>query len=94
MTRSSIVAAVVVTALLAILIWWRGDRAPERATEALSPRAGARAPGEVAAVSSARAVSSTRPVSPAATDRVGEAPAGMKDRPFEAAPDGGAPSSR
>ncbi|HWO08119.1 MAG TPA: hypothetical protein VNN80_01525 [Polyangiaceae bacterium] len=60
MTRSSIVAAVVVTLLLGLLLWWRDERTSvERATEALTPPSGAvlRATGEVTAQPSARSVS-------------------------------------
>lgn len=59
MTRSSVVAALVVTALLALLIVSGRERALERATGTLAPSAMAsqRRPGEVAAVPSIRPVS-------------------------------------
>ena len=58
MTRSSVVAAVVVTVLLAILIWWRDERGyVERSTAALSPPSAVRATGAVVAVPAARPVS-------------------------------------
>jgi hypothetical protein len=60
MTRSSIVAAVVVTLLLGLLLWWRDERSPfERTKQALTPSSTVRRPrGEVTAVPAAR---STRP---------------------------------
>lgn len=86
MTRSSIVAALVVTVLLGLLIWWRDEHAGvERNTEALSPRSAAfaRPAGEVAAVPSAR------PVSPPAAPAIA-APAATRGpnehRPYEPRP--------
>jgi hypothetical protein len=61
MTRSSIVAAIVVALLLALLIWLRDESSRlERTTEALKPLDGARsARGLVRAVPAARSASST-----------------------------------
>lgn len=56
MTRSSVVAAIVVAALLAILMRWRDGRV-ERSTEALSPSSAARSPGQVVALPAQRPVS-------------------------------------
>jgi hypothetical protein len=78
MTRSSIVAAVVVTLLFGLLIWWR-DQHPrvQRTTEALMPPSDtiARAKGTVTAVPAARFVS----------------PGVSLTIPFEGAADAGAP---
>jgi hypothetical protein len=81
MTRSSIVAALVVTLLLAILIWWRDERSSvERSTEALSPPSSAvnRTPGEV------KAVPTARPVAPAVPPSI--VPPARVHRPYEPPP--------
>lgn len=85
MTRSSIVAALVVTLLLALLIWWRDERASlERSTEALSPTSSAqRSTGQVAAVPTARSVSPA--VQPSIVPAAAGSPAGVQ-RPYEPPP--------
>jgi hypothetical protein len=85
MTRSSIVAALVVTLLLALLIWWRDEHASvERSTGALSPTSSPvnRTMGQVTAVPTARSVSPamSRAVQPSIL--------------FEGAPDAGPPAGR
>jgi hypothetical protein len=60
MTRSSIVAAVVVTVLLGLLMWWRDEHPRvQRTTAALTAPLGImpRATGEVRPVPAARSVS-------------------------------------
>jgi hypothetical protein len=82
MTRSSIVAALVVTLLLALLIWWRDEHAGvERSTEALSPTSSAvnRSTGQVTAVPTARSVSPA--VQPSSVP-----PAAGGQRPYEPPP--------
>lgn len=74
MTRSSVVAAVVVTLLLGLLIWWRDEHSGvQRITEALTPpsKAVPRSTGKVTVVpavpsASPGAVASTEPPEPPA----------------------------
>jgi hypothetical protein len=81
MTRSSIVAAVVVTLLLGLLIWWR-DEHPHvaRVTAALTPPSETmpRAAGKVTVVPAARSA-------PPAPDSPSSAPVGVP-RPYEPLP--------
>lgn len=82
MTRSSIVAAVVVTLLLGLLIWWGDEHSRiERTTQALTPLSSAvpHATGE------APAVPSRRRMAPAI---------GPSIVPLEGEPDAAAPASR
>jgi hypothetical protein len=82
MTRSSIVAAVVVTLLLGLLIWWRDEHSRvDRASQALTPSSSAvsRVTGE------AMVVPATRRVAPSI---------GPSIVPYESTPDAGVPASR
>lgn len=73
MTRSSIVAAVVVTLWLGLLIWWRGEHlGVQHATRALTPFSGAmpRARGAVTVVGAARSAPPAPFIQPPAVVRI------------------------